>query len=180
MRRLGCVALLAVLAAACASPARPATRAAMTTSLGGTDVAWTQLMIPMTAQAVSLLGLTAARASSPGLPALATRLRSDYRADLARLRAVLSRAGIAETHEHDGHDLPGMVTPADLAAIGAGTGPGFDALAARHLREEMEQSVRLARSEQRSGHSPECTALAASIERARGSALARLSAVIGP
>jgi uncharacterized protein (DUF305 family) len=149
-------------------------------TFGGTDIAWTQLMIPMTAQAVTLLGLTAARASSPRLSRLATGLGAGYRGDLRRLRTALSRGGIAETREHDGHDLPGMITPADLTAIGASTGPAFDALAAGHLREEMEQSARLARSEQRSGHSGECTALAASIERARAASLARLSAAIAP
>jgi hypothetical protein len=92
---------------------------------------------------------------------------------------VLRRAGLAETREHDGHDLPGMVTAADLQVIGQRSGRGFDALAGQHLREEMEQSARLARSEQRAGQSGDCKAIAASIEKARTTSLRGLNAVIG-
>jgi uncharacterized protein (DUF305 family) len=147
-------------------------------TFGGTDVAWIQLMIPMTAQADSLLELTAHRASDVGLAELAAQLRAGYRDELRRLRAALVRAGLTPTHEHDGHDLPGMITAADLASLGGRTGAGFDADAVRQLREEMEQSVRLARSEQQAGRNGDCMMIAASIERARTSALRRLSAVI--
>jgi hypothetical protein len=137
-------------------------------------------MIPMTAQAVTLLDLTAIRAAGAELAGLATRLGADYRGDLLRLRAALARAGLAATNEHNGHDLPGMITAADLDAIGRRTGADFDALAARHLREEMQQSVRLARSERQAGQNGDCAALAASIGTARSTALVRLNAVTGP
>jgi uncharacterized protein (DUF305 family) len=181
----GAVSAVAVLAAACVSCAgqpgarRPAPIAAVTTvAFGGTDAAWTQLMIPMTAQALRLLQLTALRASDARLARLATQLGTGYRGDLQRLRTALGRAGLAPTTEHDGHDLPGMVTPGDLQAIGTRTGPAFDAAAAAQLREEMEQSIRLARSEQRAGRSGDCRAIAASIEKARTGSLGRLNAVI--
>jgi uncharacterized protein (DUF305 family) len=194
MRRFGPGATLVVvvLAVACVSCAkqpespRPASTPAVGatvlagTDMAGTDMAWTQLMIPMTAQAATLLELTATRASNAELAGLATQLDADYRGELLRLRAALTRAGLAPTNEHDGHDLPGMITAADLEVIGQRTGADFDALVAAHLREEMEQSVRLARAEQQAGQNGDCKAIAASIEKARTTSLNHLNAVIRP
>jgi uncharacterized protein (DUF305 family) len=180
------VVVLAVACVSCVSCAEPrqslrpaSTPAVVTIVLGGTDVAWTQLMIPMTAQVVTLLELTATRARNAELAKLATQLDTDYRNDLLRLRTLLSRAGLTPTNEHDGHDLPGMITAADLTVIGQRTGADFDALVVANLREEMEQSVRLARSEHQAGQNGECTATAAAIENGRAISLNRLNAVIG-
>jgi uncharacterized protein (DUF305 family) len=185
--RLGAALVLIALAVAGVSraelPARrrpPSTQAVAAAAFGSTDTAWIQLMIPMTAQAVILLDLTATRASTAALAGLATRLGADYRGDLLRLRATLARTGLAATTEHNGHDLPGMITAADLEAIGQRSGAAFDAVAVRHLREEMAQSARLARSEQLAGRNGDCTALAASIGTTRTAALDRLNAVLGP
>jgi uncharacterized protein (DUF305 family) len=176
------VLAVAVAGAACAArpqnPRPASTPAVVAAAFGGTDTAWTQLMIPMTAQAVALLELTATRASASRLAELATELRDGYQGDLRRLRAALTRAGLTPTHEHDGHDLPGMVTAADLEAIGRSGGASFDALAAEHLRGEMEQSVRLARSEQQAGQNRDCMAIASSIEKSRSASLGLLNAVI--
>jgi uncharacterized protein (DUF305 family) len=184
--RLGAALVVVVLAAAGVSRAaqsvgrRPAsTPAVAAAAFGGTDTAWLQLMIPMTTQAVLLLDLTASRATA-AVAGLAARLVADYRGDLLRLRATLARAGLSPTNEHNGHDLPGMITAADLGAIGRRTGADFDALAVRHLREEMAQSVRLARSERQAGRNGDCRTLAASIDTARTTALDRLNAVLGP
>jgi uncharacterized protein (DUF305 family) len=157
------------------SPRAPSpSTSAPATGLGGTDLAWTQLMIPMTAQAATLLDLVATRAGDAGLAAYAARLAPAYRTETERLRALLTAAGIAETREHEGHDLPGMITPDDLAALGARQGEAFDTLAAGQLREELEQAVRLARSEQQAGRDSGCRAVAASIEAARSASLAEL------
>ncbi|MDT4985915.1 MAG: hypothetical protein QOI74_9 [Micromonosporaceae bacterium] len=181
--RLGAAVVAVTLALVCAACAgrlehrRPAsTPAAVTIAFGGTDTAWTQLMIPMTAQVVTLLELTAARAANPDLARLATQLSAGYRGELVRLRTALSHAGLTATNEHDGHDLPGMVTPADLDVIGQRTGADFDALVVANLREEMQQSIRLAGSEQRSGQNVGCRAIAASIEKNRTASLNQLNA----
>jgi uncharacterized protein (DUF305 family) len=185
--RPGAALVVVVLAVACVSCAeqrqslRPgSTPAVVTTVLGGTDAAWTQLMIPMTAQVVTLLELTTTRARNAELAMLATQLDTDYRSELLRLRTLLARAGLTPTNEHDGHDLPGMITAADLTVIGVRTGADFDALVVANLREEMEQSIRLARSEQQAGQNAECKAIAAAIEKTRAISLNRLNAVIGP
>ncbi|GIJ48770.1 hypothetical protein Val02_56560 [Virgisporangium aliadipatigenens] len=181
--RNGIVLLLVlVMCGACGGPppqAPPASASAApsssTTGLGGTDLAWTQLMIPMTAQAAALLDLVAARAGDAGFAAYAARLAPAYRQETERLRAFLAAAGVPETNEHEGHDLPGMVTATDLTALGAQSGGAFDASAAGQLREEMEQSVRLARSEQQAGRDAGCKAIAADIESARTRALAEFA-----
>jgi uncharacterized protein (DUF305 family) len=171
---------LGMACVSCAEQPAASSRAVVRTAFGGTDTAWTQLMIPMTAQAVTILELTANRASDAGLAGLATELGADYRGELLRLRTALTRAGLAETKEHEGHELPGMITDADLRIIGQRTGADFDALVVQHLREEMQQSVRLARSEQQAGQNGDCKAIAASIEKARTASLDRLDAVTGP
>jgi len=135
-------------------------------------------MIPMAGQAAALLDLVATRSGDAALVSYALRLAPAYRSEAERLRGVLASAGLPETREHDGHDLPGMVTPDDLAALGARDGDGFDTEAVRQLREEMEQSVRLARSERQAGRDGVCLALAAAVEAARTAFLDELGVLL--
>ncbi|MEU4510519.1 DUF305 domain-containing protein [Nonomuraea wenchangensis] len=161
-------------------------------SVNPTDVAWLQLMIPMDERVLPLLDLGAFRGHAPAVGQLAARLRAAHVAELTRLRAALHTTalhtsalyttGLPATgrpadNPHAGHDMPGMITAAELARLRTAEGPAFDKLFTGHLRAHLRQSRSVTRSEQVSGADPGIKALAAAIERTRTTQLSALGAV---
>ncbi|MED7930526.1 DUF305 domain-containing protein [Nonomuraea sp. LP-02] len=156
-------------------------------SVNPTDVAWLQLMIPMDERVLPLLDLGASRGHAPAVAQLAGRLRAAHVAELARLRAALHSTALHATgvpatgppadNPHAGHDMPGMITAAELARLRTAEGPAFDTLFTGHLRAHLRQSRSVTRSEQVSGADPGIKALAAAIERIRTTQLSALGAV---
>lgn len=142
--------------------------------LSPTDLAWVQLMMPMDDQIGGMLALAPERAADPGVRKLAARLAPDCASELDRLRTLFRRTGLPETNVHEGHDMPGMLNPEEQRALRAATGPEFDQLVLRNLREYLEQSARLAQSEQQAGGDAAVRALAGSIGQARPAQLAAL------
>src|SRR6185312_77448 len=92
-------------------------------------------------------------------------LAGTHRGELADLRGRAERGRLTLTDEHAGHELPGIVTAADLARIEALRGAAFDAAVREFLREHLEQGVRLAGSEQKSGKDEGTRRFASHIER---------------
>jgi uncharacterized protein (DUF305 family) len=112
-----------------------------------------------------MLDLVPRRTTDPAVRRLAAQVRETHRADLARSRALLARTGAPRTNPHEGHDMPGMVTAAELTTLGAATGTEFHRRFVQHLRAHLEQSVRVAGSERRSGAERTTTTLADAIVR---------------
>ncbi|WP_422772287.1 DUF305 domain-containing protein [Plantactinospora sp. WMMC1484] len=131
----------------------------------GTDIAWLQLTVAMHERVLPLLDLVPERTTEPAVRQLAARVRDTHRADLVRSRRLLDRSGAPKTNPHEGHDMPGMMTANELNALGTVSDAEFRRLFGQHLREHLEQSVRIAGAEQRAGADRETTALAAAIVR---------------
>jgi hypothetical protein len=142
--------------------------------LKGTDAAWLSLMIAMNESTLILLDRAAPRLTDPHLATFVTTLVASHRAELAELLGIANRQNVLVTNEHEGHELPGIVTPADLARIEASAGPAFDNAVRECLREHLEQGARLAGSEQRAGRDDETRTFAVRIEQARRTDLARM------
>ncbi|MFE2915387.1 DUF305 domain-containing protein [Kitasatospora indigofera] len=140
-----------------------------------TDLAWLQLAAPMTEQALRLAELVTVRATSPDLRKLAAAVTAADGAELTRLHALLVRAGADQARPHEGHDMPGMTTATEYAAAQQESGAAFDRTVSTYLREYLEQSVRLADSENAAGRDHTTRELAADIRRSRGAELARLA-----
>jgi hypothetical protein len=121
-------------------------------------------MIPMTEQILQVLALDPRATVDPGVAAA-------HRADLDRLRALRDRAGLSATNVHAGHDMPGMMTPAEFAATRRAPRA---AVITGHLRAHLAQSVLLCDGERASGADPGTRAVAAQIARTRAAQLARL------
>jgi uncharacterized protein (DUF305 family) len=189
--------VLALLVAACADlatspgPSNPATAtsvgpttvaseasagaASSSDPFNGTDIAWLQLTVAMHERVLPMLDLVPAQTTDPALRRLAAQVRDTHRAELALSRKLLDRSGAPKTNPHEGHDMPGMVTAAELAALGTATDAAqFRHLFTQHLREHLEQAARVARAEQKSGADPATTALAATITRTATGYLAQL------
>ncbi|AEV85854.1 hypothetical protein ACWT_4835 [Actinoplanes sp. SE50] len=180
-RRLGALAAACGLAAvtACGSPTAttppagppPGTPAA---SFGGTDIAWIQINIAMDEQLLPLLALTPSNGADTGLRAVSDQVRALSERELGTLRKLHDEAGLSGGNPHEGMPMPGMVTPAMLAAATGQHGAAFDRTLGVALREYLEQSRQLAGSEQSAGAETRTRALAASILQSRAAALGAL------
>ncbi|MEV8419216.1 DUF305 domain-containing protein [Streptomyces niveus] len=182
-------ALLVLLAVPGCSAATPASTPVRTspvstpagvpaqTPSGATDAAWLQLMTPMNEGAVKLLTMAADRATDPGLRNWATDLAAAHRAELDRMRPLLKQLGLPATNVHEGHEMPGMVTPGDLAQARAAKGAAFEKVVVVQIREHLEHSARVSRSEVDAGSEAAAKKLAASLVEARAAELDALKRV---
>ncbi|RBM19791.1 DUF305 domain-containing protein [Streptomyces sp. PT12] len=165
--------------AAAGAASGAATDPAAVGTLNATDLAWIQLMIPVNDQLLPLLDQVAERSPDRAFREFATGLAERHRSELTELHALLDEAGVEYTNLHEGHDMPGMVTDEELAALAATEGAAFDRAAKTHLREHLEQSARVSRSEVESGADADATALAAGLDEARADQLDELTALGG-
>ncbi|MEU4335301.1 DUF305 domain-containing protein [Micromonospora lupini] len=128
-----------------------------------TDIAWLQLTAAMTDRLLPVLDLVPARTTDPTWRRLAAEVRASNSADLTRSRELLGEAGAPTTNPHEGHDMPGMATADELAALRSASGKTFHRLLAAHLRAYLTQTVRVATAEQKAGVNPTTTALATTV-----------------
>ncbi|MDX3850091.1 DUF305 domain-containing protein [Streptomyces sp. AK02-01A] len=152
-------------------PSAPATG---TGGFNATDRGWAQLMVPMNERTLLLLDLISDRASDSGLSDLARRTTVTHRAELTRLRTVLKKSGAEGTNPHEGHDMKGMVTDAELRTVAASRGAAFDDISMTYFREHLEQTILVSRGEEHSGAEPTATGLAAELEKRRAQQLEEL------
>ncbi|SDG29726.1 Uncharacterized conserved protein, DUF305 family [Sinosporangium album] len=140
-----------------------------------TDVAWLQLIIPMTRQALPVFDAAPRRTSNPLIVQLAAQMGNEHRAQLRTLQSLLRRAGVPDVNMHAGHNMPGMVT---IAELGDGTrtkDAAFDRFFTEHIGEYLRQSVSLAEGVQGAGADRDTKAFAVTVGRARAADLDRLT-----
>ncbi|MCS7479034.1 DUF305 domain-containing protein [Umezawaea endophytica] len=185
MRGLSAVVLLCLLAAGCVGTAEEAGPAGVSSAvstppsgeLTPTDVAFVELAIPQNESALAAAQLTLKRSgSNPSLLALAQQVDSGYRAELERLNGVLTAAGLTRSDQHDGHDMPGMITALELEALDKAQGKAFDDQMGAAFRAHLQESLTVAQSELSAGTAKPVLELGADIERTRTELLGRLGA----
>jgi len=153
-------------------PEAASTPAATTaTQFGGTDLAWIEINIAMDEQLLPLLEIVPQRSGSPDVQALALQVQAFTTAELTTLRALRDQAGLPAANPHEGMEMPGMVTPQQVADAKALTGKPFDADVVKAIQAHLEQSQNLAESEDKSGVEPQTRALALQVLRTRDAAL---------
>ena len=161
MRRLALGAVVALTMGGCATTG-PVPTAGPASPFNPTDVAWLQLVVPMTENALSAARLAPDRAS-PAVRAAADSVAAPAERVLTRLKSARDRAGLPAADVHSGHRMPGMVTAADLVALRTGSGAEFDRRLVALLRAHAAQMVVLARGEQTSGADAETRELAGEV-----------------
>jgi uncharacterized protein (DUF305 family) len=97
------------------------------------DVRFMAGMIGHHQQAVEMAALVGGRSSRPDLLELARRINASQADEMKFMRGWLTERGqavpgAAGGHAHHGHDMPGMATPAQMAALAAAKGPAFERL----------------------------------------------------
>ncbi|MFE9914149.1 DUF305 domain-containing protein [Micromonospora sp. NPDC005553] len=157
-----------------AAPPATTTPTSTGTAFNPTDVAWLQLTVAMTERLLPVLDLVPGRTTDRAWRQAATQVATTRRADLERARRLLADAAAPTTNPHEGHDMPGMATAQEMAALRAANGQPFHRLLAGHLRAHLAQSVRIATAEQQSGVQPATVALAAAVVRSATADLERL------
>jgi uncharacterized protein (DUF305 family) len=91
------------------------------------DVAFVQMMIVHHTQAVEMAQLAPSRADGTGLRALAARMAASQEPEIKWLKQWLRARGQPDTDpQHDHSTMPGMQSPADVAALTAAKGAEFD------------------------------------------------------
>ena len=178
-RRIPLVALAVMLAApGCAGPAKPAAKplAAVTASasFGGTDLAWIELTIAMDEQMQPLLDLVAGHSRDANVQALAVRVQTVSRTELATLRSLHDQAGLPSANPHEGMQMPGMVTIDQVNQAAKLSGTPFDTLVVGQIKGYLQHGEDLAQSEQKSGAEAQTRALASSVIRTRTEALSSI------
>ncbi|MFD4638330.1 DUF305 domain-containing protein [Lentzea sp. NPDC058436] len=163
--------LLAVVLVATGCGA-PAVGTPVPTDLSATDLAFVDLVIPQNESALAALALAGRPGSALG--PVVRKAEDRYRSELAQVREVLARAGKAESNQHEGHDMPGMITAAELAAVEHVQGADFDLQLKSLLRNQFEEARTVARAELTSGTSKPVLEVAERIDSSRAELLALL------
>ncbi|MEU0792448.1 DUF305 domain-containing protein [Amycolatopsis sp. NPDC005961] len=155
-------AVVAMSMGGCATTG-PAPTAGPASPFNPTDVAWLELVVPMTENALSAARLAPSRAADPAVRSAADSVAAPSDRLLTRLKAARDRAGLPASDVHSGHRMPGMVTAADLVALRTGGGAEFDRRLVALLRAHAAQLVVLAKGEQTSGAEAETRELAGEV-----------------
>lgn len=92
------------------------------------EVNFAQMMIPHHEQAIVMSDLALANNAGPEVSALAIAISSAQAPEIEQMRGIITRYGAEEVHSHGDHDMPGMLTEAQLDALGRASGGQFDQL----------------------------------------------------
>jgi hypothetical protein len=180
-RRFAGTLLLCLLLAACSGeatapapepPASGAGQSVLQPAFGLTERAFVELAIATDDQAVRLLDL-GSRALQPALRELATEIGAARRAETARLHGLLDAAAVEYVNNHEGHDMPGMPTDAEISALG-GSGAGFDVMFVKLVRAHLDESAGVVRTAAQSVSDEPTRAVARLMETDRIDFLKRL------
>ncbi|TDU87429.1 uncharacterized protein (DUF305 family) [Kribbella voronezhensis] len=140
-----------------------------------TDLAWIELMIPMDQQLLRVLAMAKQQSANLAVRAFAASMAAGHQTELTQLIALRTRAKAPTANQHEGHDMPGMMTEPEVVALSNTTGPAFDTLFEKNLKEHLEQSIIVARSIRTAGQEHAVKTLAASIEHTRATQLKHLA-----
>jgi uncharacterized protein (DUF305 family) len=100
-----------------------------TGDLTGADIMFLQMMIPHHQQAIDISDLALTKSTDSELLALAKDIRDGQGAEIVKMKAWLAKAGADLDPGHSmGHDMGGMLSDSELAALEAATGKNFDLL----------------------------------------------------
>lgn len=159
MKAAVALVVVALLAAGCATTiaAAPAATPVPAAAFNQTDVAWLELTVQMTENAVAALELAASHGAAT---AVTGPLLDGQQELLTRLHSVRTRAALPDVNIHSGHRLPGLITGADLVALRGAHGEDYSRRLLPLLGAHLAQLVVLSRGEQQSGAEPSARALA--------------------
>ena len=144
------------------------------------DVEFARQMIPHHAQAVEMAGMLPSDGVSAELTELATAIAGAQQPEIDQLTAMLDRWGYEPPPLEGGHahDMAGMLTDDDLAALDAATGAAFERMWLTMMIEHHEGAVEMARTQLDDGVDPEARELAEEIVDAQEAEITRMEQLL--
>lgn len=152
------------------------------------DVSFAQGMIPHHRQAVVMADLAPARASSSGVRDLAAKIKRAQDPEINTMSDWLDRwqekvpdsmpATDAPGAEHAGHDMPGMMSGADMAELDELSGAAFDRAFLRMMIRHHRGAIDMARTERDNGAYRPATSLAKSIASSQTAEITRMETLL--
>ncbi|MFE3543577.1 DUF305 domain-containing protein [Nocardia sp. NPDC059177] len=165
----------------------PASTSAATSTTGvrtdfnDADVTFLQMMYPHHAQAVEMAQLVPDRTQNPQLRALATQVEQAQAPEMAQITTLLTSFGESAPSAggHGGHDMPGMMTEAQMSALEAARDAEFDRQWLELMIEHHLGAVDMAKTELAGGVNAESRQLATTIVADQEAEIATMRGMLG-
>jgi uncharacterized protein (DUF305 family) len=149
------------------------------------DVAFTSNMILHHAQAAVIANMANAQATDPKLKQLATQMMATQQPQLKTMSEQMTRWGMPVPVMGNGHDLGsmgagnnGMMTNAQMGALGKARGAGFDRMWLQTMIKNHQGAVALSRTELAQGSNPDNKKLAQAIIDAQSAEITQMSSMM--
>ncbi|MGC4806646.1 DUF305 domain-containing protein [Micromonospora sp. DT233] len=154
-----------------------------------TDVMFAQMMIPHHQQAVQMADLAATRAVDPEVKQLAAQIKAAQGPEIETMTGWLTAWGTpasagmkhgASPHVMPSmdHEMPGMMTEADMAKLAEATGTAFDKRFLTMMIAHHEGAITMARDETKGGANADAKALAARIIEAQQAEIGTMNKIL--
>lgn len=149
------------------------------------EVAFTSNMIPHHAQAAVMAKMAGAQATNPKLKQLATAMMATQQPQLKTMSDQMTRWGMPVPAMGNGHDMgsmgagsDGMMTSAQMGALGKARGAGFDRMWLQAMIKNHQGAVAISRSELAQGSNPDNKKLAQAIIDAQSAEITQMSSMM--
>ncbi|WP_194826640.1 DUF305 domain-containing protein [Nocardia sp. XZ_19_231] len=142
------------------------TSAAASTDFNDADVSFLQMMYPHHAQAVEMAKMVPSHTQNEQLIALAAQVEQAQAPEMQQITDLLASFGKpapSATEGHGGHDMPGMMTDAQMSSLQAANGADFDRQWLEMMIAHHEGAVGMAQTELNGGVNPPSRQLATKI-----------------
>ncbi len=159
-----------------------ATSAAASTDFNDADVTFLQMMYPHHAQAVDMAKMVPSRTQNQQLIALAAQVEKAQAPEMQQITDLLAGFGKpapSATEGHGGHDMPGMMTDAQMSSLEAANGVDFDKQWLEMMIDHHQGAVGMAQTELNSGVNPASRQLAAKIVADQEAEIATMRGMLG-
>lgn len=159
-----------------------ATSAAASTDFNDADVSFLQMMYPHHAQAVEMAKMVPSHTQNQQLIALAAQVEKAQAPEMQQITDLLAGFGKpapSATEGHGGHDMPGMMTDAQMSSLQAANGADFDRQWLEMMIEHHEGAVGMAQTELNAGVNPQTRQLATTIVADQEAEIATMRGMLG-
>ncbi|MGV9612081.1 DUF305 domain-containing protein [Nocardia xishanensis] len=163
------------------STAAPAT-SAVRTDFNNADVTFLQMMYPHHAQAVEMAKLVPSHTQNPQLLALAADVEKAQAPEMEQISSLLQSFGKPAPTAgggHEGHGMPGMMSPEQMSALQAASGAEFDRMWLEMMIQHHAGAIDMAKTELADGVNPDAQALARSVITAQEAEIATMRTMLG-
>ncbi|MFD4431697.1 DUF305 domain-containing protein [Nocardia sp. NPDC058497] len=156
--------------------------AAARTDFNDADVTFLQMMYPHHAQAVEMAKMVPSHTQNQQLIALAAEVEKAQAPEMQQITGLLASFGKpapSASEGHGGHDMPGMMTDAQMTALQSAQGAEFDKQWLEMMIDHHEGAVDMARTELAGGVNPESRQLATAIVAAQEAEITTMRGMLG-